>query len=292
MKASFYPPKPQPTPMSPGRRVDGFTLLEIMVASAVLILLLAAVVSLVNSAALLTTLSNREISATSEARQALDRMGVDFSSAILRRDLPALVEKEPGNDAIYFYSAGDGYVGDRGISVVGFFIEDDRLHRGVTGTSWEAGGSNEIQMRFNVPLDDFDNQDIFNIMESEIMGRDIFRFELAFLMIDGEIRAEPILLEENDEGDDFDPVETTNPLENVRAVIVGIAALDDRARRMMTGNIATLAGEFPDAVDNQDILSLWGDVLDDPSFYQASAGFPSQVKAAVRIYQRFYYLDH
>lgn len=255
-------------------RKAGFTMVEVLLATAVLAALLVVIANLTSNTAKVTSTSNRQISADAAGRQILTRLSLDFSQAILRKDLPQLIEKLSGNDRITFYAQADGYEGDRGVSKIAFRVEEGFLERGAQGMYWEAGGTGGNIIEFNssalasVPDDDF-----------EVIADEVFRIELAFLMDDGTIKADAVTFRSE-----------TGP--NVKAVIVGIATLDMETRKMMSGNIEDLGEELPDAQNDRDIMSLWGPLRNDSAFLSGDSSFPTIVRANVRFYQRYFYLNY
>ena len=101
----------------PARSARAFTLVEILVATSVLILLLALVSQLVNSASKVTTQSSKHIDADTQARMVFDRMAIDFANIINRSDVDVLFSKAVGNDAFFFLSQAPAYSGtDSGLS--------------------------------------------------------------------------------------------------------------------------------------------------------------------------------
>ncbi len=100
-----------------------FTLIELLVSVAVLVLLIVMVLELFNSATATATMSRKHIGADEAARLVFDRMGGDFSRMVRRADVNYIFYKQanggsaqPGNDAMYFYSEGPGYL-DPGANV-------------------------------------------------------------------------------------------------------------------------------------------------------------------------------
>lgn len=110
------------------RSASAFTLVEVLVATSVLILLLALVSQLVNSASKITTQSGKHLDADTQARMVFDRMSVDFANIISRSDVDVLFSKATGNDALFFLSQAPAYSGtDSGLSgaaLVGYRVTD------------------------------------------------------------------------------------------------------------------------------------------------------------------------
>jgi len=71
----------------PPPRLAGFTLIEIMVAVAVLVILILFVAQLTNSATAITRVGTKHMDADTQARTVLDRLGFDIGRMIRRNDL-------------------------------------------------------------------------------------------------------------------------------------------------------------------------------------------------------------
>ena len=80
----------------PAAKVAGFTLIEIMVAVAVLVILILFVAQLTNSAAVITRVGNKHIDADTQARTVLDRLGFDIGRMIRRNDLDYYIKGATG----------------------------------------------------------------------------------------------------------------------------------------------------------------------------------------------------
>jgi hypothetical protein len=78
---------------------------------------------------------------------------------------------------------------------------------------------------------------------------------------------------------------------DVAAIVVTIAVLDSRSR-VIIRDYTKLTGSsvFSDAADGTDTATTWNQALKSSGF-ASSAGIPPQAASAVRIYQRYYYLN-
>jgi type II secretory pathway component PulJ len=86
-----------------------FTLLELLVSIAVLILLTVLVSQMTNSTANTTNASQKYLDADIQARLAFSRMDLDFQGMINRKDVDCFFCKNAnGSDAMYFYSEAPG----------------------------------------------------------------------------------------------------------------------------------------------------------------------------------------
>jgi prepilin-type N-terminal cleavage/methylation domain-containing protein len=145
----------------------GFTLVELIVSIAILALLILAVSKAVDTAATTVRPANKHIDTDAQARVVLDRMAVDFSKMLKRRDIDYYVKapvgyKNPnahgkgkklqsgqrGNDQIAFYSEVPGYypAGSQSpVSLVAYRIDNKsnsatylRLQRMSKGLLWNG----------------------------------------------------------------------------------------------------------------------------------------------------------
>jgi prepilin-type N-terminal cleavage/methylation domain-containing protein len=133
----------------PPRRLAGFTLIEIMVAVAVLVMLILFVAQLTNSATAITRVGTKHIDADTQARTVLDRLSFDIGRMIRRNDLdyyikgPAsytghgighgwgkkLTGGQQGSDQCAFFSSVPGYYpqssGQSPISLVAYRVNQN-----------------------------------------------------------------------------------------------------------------------------------------------------------------------
>jgi type II secretory pathway component PulJ len=102
--------------MAPRRISQAFTLVELLVSMAVLILLVTVVVGMVSGVSRITVGSSRRLSVDDEARRVLDLMGNDFARMFKRADADSLfvpggtTDLAPGlNGKFFFYSDAPAY---------------------------------------------------------------------------------------------------------------------------------------------------------------------------------------
>ena len=121
------------------QRVSAFTLAELLVAVAVLVVLVLLFTQLLKSATTITTLGHGQMDADSQARQLLDRMAIDFAQMLKRSDVDYYVKSsaasplrhvlQPGNDQVAFYSAVPGFYPSTGaqcpVSLVAYRVNSD-----------------------------------------------------------------------------------------------------------------------------------------------------------------------
>lgn len=240
-------------------------MLELLVASAVFIVILSLVLALTSSTAGVTGASQRRIAAEAELRGALDRMFADFSAAVIRPDLPPHFVKSAGNDEMYFYVRADGYSGDRGISVIGYRIRSEGLERGAQGTGWEPDNQIAFSKSLTNSLVVSGAGDLY-----DTVGRHVLRFETEYILQDGSVMPSP----------------PPANWEEISAVVVNLATIDEKSLLRTGKTLAELAALLPDAEGGKRVMAAWTEKLDDPAFIQGDADFPAAVRSGLRVRQR------
>jgi hypothetical protein len=140
-----------------------FTLVEMVVSMAVLVLLVLVVVKIVDFSVQLTDSTGRNADSGIESKQILDRIGSDIAGMVNRIDVDQFYYKAAGNDKMFFYSQQAGffntnassyYAGNQSsVSLVGYRVTSntadspsglpvlERLARGLTaGPDLDADG--------------------------------------------------------------------------------------------------------------------------------------------------------
>ncbi len=296
-----------------------FTLIEMLVAVTVLALLMLLIAQLTGAASGVSDITNRHADATEEARQVLDRIGLDMAGMLNRPDVDAVFYNGTGNDAMFFYSRVPGYFDSTvntnqqsPISLIGYRIAIDTnsnqpvLQRLSVGTSWSgtnamsfltvstttsttgpvtnSGTTNNLT---TIPgqWSDVVGSSSANYTNGtstywHTIGSQIFRLEICFQANDGTYTAQSGIMTNN------------------AALIVAIAALDSKSRLMVN------AGSFPRLITQlQDIDSthlsdsppqlmqqIWNNALGQSTF-STSASIPSAAASQIRVYQRYYPLN-
>ena len=111
--------------------VRGFTLLEMLVALAVLSMVVLLLFQTIGATSSSSAMMKRRLDMDAEARSIFDRMDADITSMVIRQDVDTLFLGLPQdgsgsadrNDQFYFYSQAPGYSGSTGglspLSMVG-----------------------------------------------------------------------------------------------------------------------------------------------------------------------------
>lgn len=260
-------------------RPRAFTLIEILVAMAVFLLIALLVVQMSDSTMLITNHSERRIGADGNALLAIDRISADLARAIVRSDLPWRVQKQSGNDRFAFFAYARAYEPGRGISKIGYRVEDSMLQRGVQAASWDNSGPAALTF---IPDGTAGIPDYLEIDEAnfEFLDPNIFRLEISFLNAEGDIVSEPAYA-----GDglvDFAPSRRAEPRDRVLALIVTVASVDERARNLIDPEeLSGLSGKFPDAISGKSPMQTWQEYLSD-----GGTGLSQPAREAIRFKQR------
>lgn len=275
------------------------------------------VAQLFTSATSVTTAGNKHIDADTQARQVLDRIGLDLSKIVKRSDVDYYFQKNPvngsfnGNDQMAFYSESTGYypTGVTGstpksnVSLVGYRINDkfqlERLGKaliwnGVTNSTTGASGlaSDASPMVFlpqtlkgtwpNIAGTGADP-------DYQVIGEQIYRLELNFLLkpyTDATGTVQPSIISDTP-WDVRQGHSTVEGLRDVSAVIVTIAVLDNTSRLLVdVPTLTTAANKLPDGNGAIPPAKLW-----QTQIQNADLGLPRPAAAQVRIYQRYFYLN-
>jgi hypothetical protein len=273
-------------------------LVELLVALAILSMLVGSMVQLTNITARTINESNKRLDATTQCRMTLDRMAFDFAGMLKRNDIDYTFTKTPGDDSLSFYGQTTGLfpagttqtTPPPVISVVGYRITNDatlgpRLERGAKGMDWDqmvftplTGGTLQ-QPQYaepnSLPLIDAAGVSPSNF---QVLGDQVVRFEYCFLTKgDATTHEAPKLV-------------ATFPgsIAKVSAIVVGIVILDKKSR-VTVKDYTKLVNAFPDAVDGQDIASLWLPIINSPNFAK-NAGLSVSTAQAVTVCQHYFFL--
>jgi prepilin-type N-terminal cleavage/methylation domain-containing protein len=120
------------------RGAGGFTLTELLVAMAVLILVVAFVSQLMNSTTMSTNMSKNHGDADTQARLVFDRMAADFAGMPRRTDIDFVFSKQAGNDKMYFYSMAPSFYDATKFSGTSALLKDSTA---LVGYSIYPGGA-------------------------------------------------------------------------------------------------------------------------------------------------------
>lgn len=257
--------------MSPAgtRTQGGFSLIELLVACAILGILLVALLSITNSTLSVTKLSQRRLDGGAALRGALDRMAADLSAAIVRDDLPPLFvisSSTNGSDEIYFAAQAEGYDGGRGVATIGYRIHEGKLERGAQGAGWTTN-----QLAFAQPL----AASVIAPTNFDVAGGKVFRLKVEFIGTNG--------------------MRITNSIppmnwSQVSALVVNLAGIDSRTLQQARGTQEQLADLLPGiaSLPEAGILADWQQTLDSDGFYTGNEIFSAETRRGIEVRQRVF----
>lgn len=198
-----------------------FTLVEMLVAMAVLALMIVLVAQLVSDASGAIHADRKRMDADSQARLVLDRLAQDFARMPQRGDVDVVFSRRTGNDKLFFYSEAAGIstasAAERSTqSLIGFrvatgtdgLLQFERLGKGLT---WRQAGSSPNSMAYltydangallpgsTIPgrwPDTLGTAPAYEGTDPDylVLGEQVFRFEYCFLLRDGTFSNAPAM---------------------------------------------------------------------------------------------------
>jgi prepilin-type N-terminal cleavage/methylation domain-containing protein len=310
------------------RRNGGFSLIEVLVGIVVLLILMALIASMMGTATRLTDTTNRNIDATSEAEEVLDRIGQDMAGMVIRSDIDQYFINSSGNDQMFVYSQTPGYFDSSTatpqqspVSLIGYRISTSAnpsiapaLERVAQGLTWSGtdnfpflifpprtsvtqslkATSGTIPLQWGGIVNDPDTNPSF----WHIVGSQIFRLEICYQLRDGTFTITPPTPSSPPPAS----TGTSSPLAPVpgsvndtAGLVVAIAVLDNKSRQIVpAASWKTLIAALPDLTQSD--LSATPVRLMESSWktklsqpsFAATAGLPVTAAGQVRVFQRYY----
>jgi prepilin-type N-terminal cleavage/methylation domain-containing protein len=276
----------------------GFTVVELLVSIAVLVVLVLLVSRVFSSAATVTTSGNKRMDAEAQIRPLFERMAVDFSQMIKRSDIDIYLKSssnaQTGNDQIAFYSTVTGYypaaASQSPVAVVGYRINTittsadyQKLERMAKGLLWNGASATNTPIVF-LPLTIGSTWPTATNSSAdsdyELIGPYVFRFEYYYLLKNGNLSITP--------WDTAAGHTNVTGMQDVAAIAVCIATIDPKSRVVITDSqLTTLTGnltDFSSSMRAGDLISQWQTTLD------GTTGMPRPAISAIRVYERYFYL--
>jgi prepilin-type N-terminal cleavage/methylation domain-containing protein len=241
--------------------LSAFTLLELLVAMAVMSLVMIAIVAITNGTASLAQGAQNRIGGNAELRTALDRLSADLDLALIRSDLPPIsINPNSENATLDFHIAASGYSGDRPISNVRYEISSSPqgLVRSIQGFGWSQNP---------VPFGTT-NSTISNVTPKDEIGARIFRFDCQFLLNNGTFSS------------------NSSDIREAHALVVSLAAIDEQAVEKMKSSadeLPKLARLFPSSSTNRSAFEEWTNLLQSPNFVSNNQSIPPAILAGIQV---------
>jgi len=277
----------------------GFTLIEIMVSLAIVIVLVLILGRILNSATIISVLGHKQMDADTQARTVLDRLGVDLAQMIKRADVDYYVKSsasdtEPGNDHLAFFSHVPGYYPSSSwqspVSLVGYRINSsstvslvNKMERLGKGLLWNGASTSALPLIFGYPdvirtnwpyATDTSTADPDS--DYEVVGPGVFRFEYCYLLNTGGASV-------------LSDTPGAPGLTQVVAIVVTLAAIDVKGRALLdnsaTTNLIASLADFNPSMRPGDLAASWRGAVS-----TNAGGYPQLALSGIRIYERSYNL--
>lgn len=252
----------------------GFTLIEVLVALAVFLILVLLLTQLVTDTSRNTTRENNRLDALGDARQAMDRFGIDWSSRVRRPDTDWEISRINGNDQVNLLGRVSAYEGTRKLATVSYRINPSShvLERGTLGYDWDGGSASKLAFSTNGAMPSTPQETAY-----EALGPTIFRFSVSYLD------------KRTGQWTSTAPGKLNGG--KLGGVVLSVAALDERNRGLLTpAQLKALADALPDPQGTKTPMEEWTKRLSEAGF-PGSVGIPVPVAGSVRIYQRIFYTE-
>lgn len=302
---SRFPKIASPPVAGPSRAGQAFTLIEVLVATAVLALLVLLIASILQSGSVVISGSRKHLGADAEAREVFSQFGMDLARKPRRADLDVLLSAS--NNALFFYSEAPGFPSTSDprqfnkLSLVGYRVNDaaqlERLGKGLT---WDAPPfltyAAQPPATNSAPLAASTIPGMWGLTVGSapvhadgadanyhLLAKGVFRLFYCFQKTDGSLILAP----------SFDP--TRGKLAETSALILTLAVLDEESRRPLS-DLSKLATALPtptqsDLAAGRLPAEVWQASLNNNAQFASDAGIPATAAARVRIYQRTFPLD-
>ena len=277
-----------------------FTLIEVLVATAVLALLVLLIANILQSGSVVISGSRKHLGADAEAREVFSQFGMDLARRPRHADLDVLLSSS--NNALFFYSEAPGFQSTSDtrqfnkLSLVGYRVnQDTQLERLGKGLTWDTPPfltyADQPPTTNSTPLA---ASTIFGVWGTTVgsapahtdgvdasyhlFARSVFRLFYCFQKTDGSLALAPT----------FDPAR--GKFAETSALILTLAVLDETSRKTL-GDISKLATALPtptqaDLSAGRLPAEVWQSAVDNSAQFASDAGIPATAAARVRIYQR------
>lgn len=268
------------------RSSAGFTLVEMLVAVAILAMLVVLVAQMVGSVASGTASSGKRISADDEARLVFDRMAGDFSGMVTRPEVNPLWSNITGNDEFYFYSQAPASFTNMSstvnsnsqIALIGYRVTTNGLERLGKGLGWDellfTNGSISISSA--------------TVANYSSIAPSVFRLEYVLLMKPGGTNNNGTTNGANTHAPTNNPGQS---MKDVAGVVVALGILDMTSRKIVTPEKLTSLQNDPTTFPDNTVDGIPTGVWITNSRTLPASSLPIAARAQIRVYQRYFPLN-
>lgn len=270
-------------------RARGFTLLELLVGIVVMMLVLFVMSQVTENILQATRFSHQGMNAAQKARIALDSLGNDLTHLVDERGLSVCVRPSgtgaPADIELCFLAQGRSPTGEAPARflAVDYRLDDSNLVRSVSPVAWSS-------IDFAQKIAASGSTGVKSVLASGILRLD------AVAILDNGTMV-PVLtpggawLGDTMGGQaipaGFKALLLTNSTgQRVRALVVAVAVLDDRARELLTDGGTALRQKLRTPEPGETPMDVWNQVVNSGSL----AGFPRPVIAGLHFAQSTYEL--
>ena len=292
-------------------RLSAFTLVELMVAMMIISILGVLTMSIISATDRSSSLSNRSVEASAQARLAFDRIGIDLRGLLKRQDVnfeTAVVPVASTGDALRFVSmvtsAGAAAADNRDVSVVTYRIQPNVdnasrpcLVRGAKAIRWADIGYLGVQAN-GLPSATFPTAYLpvypadFDVLADGVIrmviGFQLYPDNLPVTLADGTslpvsygdvVYSPPV---RSDTG-----AVTYVDTSRISSIIVGLVTIDLTALRQADATqLQALAATFPMPDMNRLPVQSWANIANNVNLTPSSV--PLSVRQALRVFERAY----
>jgi len=288
---------------------QAFTLAEILVAMAVFALIILIIGQIFIGSSTAISQNNKSMSALDASQAVFQQIGLDISKILLRDDVDYSFAKVAsgttgnlaGNDSLSFYARTTGLTSTgspatgtpRTLSVVKYQVAQNattsmqELDYGAQQIDWDNSGSNPLVLTSVTQLLTTPNT-LPAVTSFATLAPEVVRMEICFQLVNDPIATDspPKLLTPTA------PVYVSatsipQPIRNLAGILVGIVVIDSQSRVLLPSGVdLKVAKLFPDAVANEDLLSLW--TPDVTVAKLEGAGVPARAVQGIHVYQKYF----
>jgi prepilin-type N-terminal cleavage/methylation domain-containing protein len=267
----------------------GFTLIELMVAVAILAMICVLLAKLTEDTQNVTGPNLRRLDVDGQSQLAFDRLFLDFTGMPLRGDVPCLIQNTTdGSPLLRFLSTIPSSSGNRGLSVISYRMGKDTgsgapvtsgylcLQRASKGADWAQSLMGSKANGSPVTFADLPSTLIASDSDYDVLAEGIVRMMITCRRSDTGAMTSSFPVNTAGESD----------LSKVSGIVVSLVALDPRSLKLLSPTqVDAIAAMFPAPADGSLPAQSWETIARNPGTFP---GYPKAVAQSFRVYQRFF----